>query len=162
MNRFGTDYETFKKMLLFIKKSNNIKLLGVFSHFYDAGQISNNQAQCFDKFVHKAKQLFLNVICHIANSQNTKYAYDMVRVGIGLYGKNQESLSLASTIREIREVKKGQVVSYNGNFIASKDSKIAVVPLGYADGISQHMTGKYVLVQVLSNCWQCLRVLFYD
>ena len=164
MNRFGTDYKTFCKMIEIIKKSTSINLLGVFSHFYADGNTSKHQAQLFDKFARLAKKKFPNAICHISNSQNINYSYDMVRVGIGLYGKNQESLSLASTIKEIRLLKKGQVVSYNGNFVASKDTKIAVVPLGYADGISRHMTGKYVLVDgkycqiVGSVCMDCFMV----
>ena len=164
MNRFGTDYKTFCKMLNIIKTAHNIELLGVFSHFYADDNYSKQQANLFNKFERKAHKKFANIICHIANSQNLNYCYDMVRVGIGLYGKEQECLTLQSAIKEIRTIQKGQVVSYNVKYCATKTTKIAVVPLGYADGISRNMTGKYVLVAgtkcqiVGSVCMDCFMV----
>lgn len=164
MNRFGVSYKTFCQILKTIKCANNIKLLGVFSHFYADGKHSKLQSNLFHKFVFCAKKFSSNVICHIANTSNTAFAFDMVRVGIGLYGKNQESLRLVSNIREVRTIKKGDVVGYNALFVAPTTMKIAVVPLGYADGILRKMTNFHVLIGgkyckiVGSVCMDCFMV----
>ena len=73
--------------------------------------------------------------------------YDMVRLGIGLYGvsndpKEQRFLenvgTLKSIISQIRIINEGESVGYGRRFIAQKKSKIATIPIGYADGISRH------------------------
>ena len=75
-----------------------------------------------------------------------KAQYDMVRLGIGLYGisndkteqKHLENVgTLKSIISQIRTIKKGESVGYGRRFIAEKTTKIATIPIGYADGISR-------------------------
>lgn len=87
---------------------------------------------------------------HILNSAGierfTKYQMDMVRLGISLYGissKNDANIlpvcSLKSTILQIQNVPEGDSVGYGRKWIANRESKIAIVPIGYADGIDRHL-----------------------
>ena len=71
----------------------------------------------------------------------------MVRIGIGLYGIGEdESLMvvgrLFSNIAQIRILQKGEKVGYTASFVAEKEMKIAVIPLGYADGINRKLGDK--------------------
>ena len=68
----------------------------------------------------------------------------MVRVGIGLYGvgkdKNLKVIGkLVSNLAQIRRLKKGEAVGYDASFVAENEMKIAIIPLGYADGINRKL-----------------------
>jgi alanine racemase len=85
-------------------------------------------------------------IRHAANtaaiSRHPAAEYDMVRIGIGLYGidtgnsemKLQESVSLKTTIAQIKEVRKGESVGYGRQSIVNQDTRVATIRIGYADG----------------------------
>lgn len=88
---------------------------------------------------------------HLLNTSGVfnypEYQFDMVRVGIGLNGyanhpewdkKLKPIAELSTSIAQIHHVKKGESVGYNQGWIATKDSQIAVLPLGHADGIARH------------------------
>ena len=95
-------------------------------------------------------QLGINPIRHILNSSGIsnypQAQYDMVRLGIGLYGisndpQEQKYLenvgTLKSVISQIRTIDKGESVGYGRRFFAEHQSVIATIPIGYADGISR-------------------------
>jgi alanine racemase len=95
--------------------------------------------------------LKINPIRHILNTSGisnfSQAQYDMVRLGIGLYGVSNDANeqrflenvgTLKSIISQIRTIEKGESVGYGRRFIAQKTSKIATIPIGYADGISRH------------------------
>jgi alanine racemase len=97
------------------------------------------------------EELQIKPIRHILNtsgiSNYPKAQYDMVRLGIGLYGisndpeeqPNLENVgTLKSIISQIRTIDAGESVGYGRRFVASKTTKVATVPIGYADGISRH------------------------
>lgn len=151
MNRYGVSYFEFEKMLKIISNHSNIKLIGVFSHFYkNSKAVMQQQYQQFIKFISLAKHYNPNIICHISNSGGTDYALDMVRIGIGLYCLDDTALKLTSNIISVRTIDAGDSVSYNAHFIAARRMKIGVVPIGYADGIMRKMRGQYVIV---NNCY---------
>ena len=93
-----------------------------------------------------------DICCHILNSSGIErfpdYQFDMVRLGIGLYGisplpKVQAQLSpvsrLITKISQIKEIPQGDTVGYNGRWIAKRNSRIAIIPIGYADGLNRHL-----------------------
>lgn len=97
------------------------------------------------------EELQINPIRHLLNTSgisNFQQAqYDMVRLGIGLYGvsnddEEQKLLenvgTLKSIISQIRTIDAGESVGYGRRFLADKPTKIATIPIGYADGISRH------------------------
>ena len=148
MNRYGTDYITFIKMLELLKNQHKVKLVGVFSHFYKSTKrVKQKQYNAFKPFIKIAKQYNPSVLCHIANSQGIDYPLDMVRVGIGLYKVHtSQIIQLQSYIKSIRDIGKGEAVSYGAHFVAGKPTRVAVVSLGYADGIMRKQGGGYVLI----------------
>jgi alanine racemase len=111
-----------------------------------------SQIDLFEKLSSKIiSELQINPIRHILNtsgiSNYSQAQYDMVRLGIGLYGVSNDANeqrflenvgTLKSIISQIRTIKKGESVGYGRRFIAQKTSKIATIPIGYADGISRH------------------------
>jgi alanine racemase len=86
-------------------------------------------------------------LLHIANSAATlkkpEYAFDLVRLGIALYGCGAEELRPVSTLKsrivQIREVAEGESVGYGCAQILNHLSRIATVPIGYADGLDRHL-----------------------
>jgi alanine racemase len=90
-------------------------------------------------------------IKHAANTaairRHPSAEYDMVRIGIGLYGidpgnsdlKLQESVSLKTTIAQIKEVKKGESVGYGRHSIVDHDTRVATIRIGYADGFPRSL-----------------------
>ena len=103
--------------------------------------------------MHKNK----NIKIHLANSAgmilDKKFHFDMVRVGLSMYGYNplstiNKSLSLKPAlflkvkVAFIRIIDKGVSVSYGGNFVSSRKTKLAVLSIGYADGVPRNLSGK--------------------
>jgi alanine racemase len=134
-----------------LKKSNNIKISTIFSHLASADEPEQ------DSFTLKQIELFeqmSNIIVgnftykikrHILNSAGverfSKYQFDYVRIGIGLFGissigrKMAPVGTLSSTIIQIKNVKAGETVGYSRRGVVEKDSVIATIPVGYADGL---------------------------
>ena len=159
LNRYGIKRKNdLKKALDIMANYSNIKLIGVFTHFATKGndlEFIKIQKSIFDDFC----QLLPNgIIKHCANSFASLYSsafqMNMIRVGANMYGDIREEkislknvVSIKSQIVAINTVKKGQSVGYDRTYLAHNNCKIAVVPLGYADGIPRKASNKmYVLV----------------
>ncbi len=146
MNRYGADFKSYKQIFKAVSKCNNIKIKGVFSHFYkNSAEVMKLQYDRFEKFAMLAKKQNPSAICHISNSKGICYPMDMVRVGIDMY-LSGDTFRLLGFIKEVRTINNSDAVSYNANFVASKRTKIAIVSLGYADGIMRKLSGFSVLV----------------
>lgn len=149
MNRIGfCSLQNFKYCFCKAKIAKNIKIEGLFTHFYNSTNKKHTHEQfcIFKHFVAFAKKNSnQNILVHAAASDASfmypQFAFDMVRLGICLYGygetktKLQLALSIVSKIINITKVKKGQSVGYGKNFVAKRNMLVATVPLGYADGI---------------------------
>ena len=108
----------------------------------------SNEIQ-FDKFDNLCKKLHSNVSKSIANTgcimNFPEKSYDWVRAGIGIFGGyigNEElrtAMTLRSPIINIRDIKRGEKVGYDGRAVAMKDMKIATVYMGYADGLPNNI-----------------------
>ena len=94
---------------------------------------------------------------HILNTNGvlrfTKKEYEMVRIGIGLYGiTNDKKLRQISTfksiITQVRTIKKGERIGYDTSFVAIKDMKMGIIPLGYADGLNRKLSAEKGLVLI--------------
>ena len=106
-------------------------------------------------------------------AHNTTLFVNGCRMGIIMYGFSdtlhlESVFSLNSRIIEIKNIKKGETVGYDGNFKAKKDELIGIVPIGYADGIIRKNTGRYVYIKnkkykIVGNvCMDMLFVLIDD
>jgi len=157
MHRLGFNPETDMEALIEKLKSQTAVIpRSVFSHFVgtDGDDFNNFTKKQFDLFNEATRHLqsaFSNYILrHICNTAGIErfpqYQLDMVRLGIGLYGIDPYTnkiinnvSTLRTTILQIREVKKNDTVGYSGRGKLIRDSRIAAIPIGYADGLNRHL-----------------------
>ena len=163
MNRggFGDDWGLLLPEILKAVKANEIKVIGIWSHFARADEPNEemNKTQ-LDVFTQKVKQLndagVTVEFVHIANSAaaiSNKAAHkNIVRWGIGLYGLSPDvinmgdsnslglkpAMKLFAKLQLVKAVKAGQSVGYGGTAITKSDTKLGVVTLGYADGVPRN------------------------
>ena len=155
MNRLGFA-ETELPVLLEVLKTNVFKVQSVFSHLVASedpvqDEFTNQQAALFLRMSQQVQGLLsYPVLKHIANtsgiSRHPQLQMDMVRLGIGLYGidndrKNLTEVStLRSTVAQIKQLKAGETVSYGRRGLVKRDSVIATVRIGYADGYPRSLS----------------------
>jgi alanine racemase len=155
MNRLGFDLDIITKLCKILKTNSRLKVQSIFSHLSASGNknfqnFTNQQLELFNKAALEIEEaLGYKTIKHIANSDaillHPMFHLDMVRLGIGLYGIGQGPIALepviqlTTTISQIRNLKKGDTVGYNRAGVLLRDSIIATVRLGYADGYSRQL-----------------------
>ena len=155
MHRLGFSNAELPELIRRIQANPMLNVKSVFSHLATADNPSEDeftlsQIHNFEEGSQLIVDAFPNVIRHILNtagiSRFPKYQFDMVRLGIGLYGvptceADKETLkpvvSLKTTINQIKHIDKGDSIGYNRHGRADKDMRIGIVPIGYADGLSR-------------------------
>ena len=156
MNRLGFDSAYIKDLGEALNETDSFKVRSVFSHLAGSEDPAEDKftLQQHAKFITASneleKVLGYSFIKHIANSaaiiRHPLLQMDMVRLGIGMYGVDaaktkslelQPVATLKSTIAQIKHLKKGESVSYNRKGVVKKDSVIATIRIGYADGYSR-------------------------
>lgn len=158
LNRYGVEVNNVLGFIRMIReKYIHVKVEGIYTHFKDPEfdpQFTDIQLEKFNSILYELQKEGLRpLIAHAAGSAGIlmypKSHFDMVRCGIILYGiehKDGEKLlpkgvkplmSLKSRILKIEKIKAGESGGYGNKFIAKKDSSIAVVGIGYGDGISR-------------------------
>lgn len=168
MNRVGVrSVRELEQILDAVEREPLIELEGLMTHFASADAAdktyTNMQNERFVKFIDIVKKRGFSPIVHASNSAATldckHLAYDMVRVGISLYGcypsdevstevKLMPALSLHTHISYIKTVEPGDKLSYGGIFTAAKQMRVATLPLGYADGFNRQLSNKgHVLIR---------------
>jgi alanine racemase len=146
-----------------ISKLPNLKIEGVYTHFATADEKDKSatrlQYSRFMKIIEELKNRGIHIpIKHVSNSAAIidfpEYNLDMVRAGIILYGlypsdevnRNKMVLKPAMTLKakvsNVKEVPKGTGISYGQVFVTERKSKIATIPIGYADGFTRLLTSK--------------------
>lgn len=155
MNRLGiTDYIEFRKAIDYIMK-HKLNFVGVFTHFSASGvdnKYTEIQFSKFQKFISVIEDK--NIIKHCANSDTVnlgkEYFLDMVRIGIGFYGsgfkKSKNLMTMKAKVIHINTVEKGDYISYSKSYRANKRCQVAVVNVGYADGINRKLSGKIKVI----------------
>ena len=168
MSRIGfKDSEKSADTVKKISELPNIRIEGIFSHFACADAEDKacalGQKKRFDNFISMLEERGLTIpvkhICNSASIIDFDFSYDMVRMGISLYGlypsdevkKDGVSLTPAmevvSHIIHIKEIEAGTGVGYGHIYIAPEKRKIATVCIGYADGFNRAFSNKgYVLI----------------
>lgn len=151
MHRLGFQEDDLAVLLPILLATNSINLKSILSHLATSDEVETDfaekQISLFTKLSEQIiSELQISPLRHILNSAGiTKFPqaeFDMVRLGIGLYsdmGNNelQNVGTLKSIISQIRTIPSGDSVGYGRKFIASSPTKVATVPIGYADGISR-------------------------
>jgi alanine racemase len=177
MRRLGFDESELNELIVRLQNSRDLVIRSVFSHLAASDEAEH------DDFTRRQVKLFLSmsealqkhftypIYRHILNSAGILRFPDaqleMVRLGIGLYGiaatedeqKNLKQVStLKTTISQLKNVPKGESIGYSRKGIAKENTRIAIVPIGYADGLSRKLSngvGKMFLngkeVRVIGN-----------
>lgn len=157
MHRLGFDPEhDMEKLISILQKQNALVPRSVFSHFVGSDgdefdSFSRHQFELYDKASRKLQQAYSHkILRHICNSAGIEhfpeYHLDMVRLGLGLYGINPRNnaiinnvATLKTTILQIRDVPSVDTVGYSRKGHLTRNSRIAAIPIGYADGLNRHL-----------------------
>ncbi|MDR3653044.1 MAG: bifunctional UDP-N-acetylmuramoyl-tripeptide:D-alanyl-D-alanine ligase/alanine racemase [Paludibacter sp.] len=156
MHRLGFEPQDMDQLLARLKRQNQVKVRSVFSH------LSGSDEAKFDAFTKQQIATFTtcadqfsatfshHIMRHILNSAGIErfpeYQFDMVRLGIGHYGISslpeanlKQVCALKTVILQIKTVKAGETVGYSRKGIVEADKRIAVIPIGYADGFDRKL-----------------------
>jgi alanine racemase len=156
MHRLGFDPQELPKVAEKLNFQTGITTKSIFSH------LAGSDSELLDDYTHQQIRIFTKsakkledslgypILRHILNSAGIERfpdaQCDLVRLGIGLYGISavdnavlKPVASLKTRILQIRELKKEETVGYNRNGKLTRDSRIACIPIGYADGLDRRL-----------------------
>jgi alanine racemase len=169
MHRLGFEANTLDELIETLKGNSTVKVKSVLSHLATSDEPKHydfviSQINLFEKLSSKLiSELNINPIRHILNTSGISNfpnaQYNMVRLGIGLYGVSNDPAeqkylenvgTLKSIISQVRTIQGGDSVGYGRRFMAEKETKVATIPIGYADGISR-LWGNQVGFVVIKN-----------
>lgn len=158
MNRLGFAVNEMEKLSAAFLATSSFKVQSIFSHLSASEEVQQDEFTLnqFTMFQEAAKQfeekLEYSFICHIANSaaviRHPQLQMDMVRLGIGLYGVDstgsnklnlQTVATLKSTVAQLKYLHIGESVSYNRKGVVTRNSIIATIRIGYADGYPRRL-----------------------
>lgn len=154
MHRLGFLGEDIDRLIDELKSQDVVTPRSTFSHLAaadcpDMDDYNRMQFELFDSWSSRLKTAFPDMLRHILNSTGItrfpEYQYDMVRLGICLYGiptlddGSQSDLQPVSSLRtviiSIKEWPAGTTIGYSRKGVLTRDSRIATIPIGYADGL---------------------------
>ena len=157
MHRLGFNpHEDMPRLIKRLKHQVALTPRSVFSHFVgadsdDFDRFSDMQFRVFDEASRLLQEAFLHkILRHIDNSAGIEHfperQLDMCRLELGLYGVDSRDnrilnnvCTLKTTILQMRHVPKAETVGYSRRGVLSRDSVIAAIPIGYADGLNRHL-----------------------
>ena len=158
MNRIGVRPENAVEFIQKIKNYDFIKLEGIFTHFATAEtkELAYKQYRIFHDITQSVDTA--NLLIHCCNTAAVisykDFDYNMARVGIGIYGLQPDlpdgvpaldlkpAMSLKGRITNIHVAKANEGISYSHTFETTKTTKIATIPIGYADGVFRGLSNK--------------------
>lgn len=157
MHRLGFNPQSdIEQLISILQQQDALKPCSIFSHFVGSDgdrfdDFTHHQFEIFNEASLRIQKAFPHrILRHICNSAGIErfpqYHLDMVRLGIGLYGINPFDNSvintistLKTTILQIRDVPAVDTVGYSRWGKLTRDSRIAAIPIGYADGLNRHL-----------------------
>lgn len=156
--RNGCPEEEWPALVKESARAAGIDVVAIWSHFACADEPGHPsigaQAARFDAAYEQARQAGLQPIRHLANSAATltrpQSHFDLVRAGIAMYGLNPvptgddlvPAMTFRSSVALVKRVRAGESVSYGQIWTASRDTTLALVPVGYADGVPRNLSGR--------------------
>lgn len=160
MNRIGVQKNTAVEFIKKVQSMESIELQGIFTHFANAEfeDKTVEQLKIWNQILSQVDTEGLLLHCFNTAATISKYNedhYNMVRLGLALYGLVPDlpdfakqvpvlypAMSLKGRIINIHTATAGSGVSYCHTFTANKDTKIATIPIGYADGVDRRLSNK--------------------
>lgn len=166
MHRYGVKPNNLVEALELIERNQNIHVVGAFSHFSDAyepeSQHTKSQIKRWNQAAERIQDYFDVSYLHMAATSGHFYRKEVTanieRVGIGLYGITsyasdlnlKSALSLQTFVAGMKKVSAGQPIGYNQSFVADEGTAIAVLPIGYQEGVDRRLSNAGV-VEVNNN-----------
>jgi alanine racemase len=167
LNRLGFKHADIPRILSWLKETNHIKVRSLFSHLAASEDLNERDftRSQIANFTSVAQEFYKNLsyepMLHVLNTSGVvNYSdaqFDMVRIGIGLYGFGNDAKetshlknthNLTSIISQIHSIEPGETVGYNRAFVATETVKSATIPVGHADGISRKLGNKKGFVMI--------------
>ncbi|WP_436518022.1 bifunctional UDP-N-acetylmuramoyl-tripeptide:D-alanyl-D-alanine ligase/alanine racemase [Ekhidna sp. To15] len=154
MHRLGFHTDQLDDLIEILKANPKVKVEGIFTHFSSSDtpkedDFTVSQANDFEKAYTKiASAIGYNPTKHALNSPGMvrwpQYHFDMVRLGIGLHGFDpvgklelRHASTLKTVVSQVQDLKKGETVGYSRKGKLTRNSQIAIIPIGYEDGYSR-------------------------
>ena len=160
LNRLGVPINEAAGLLENWSRCDALQLTGIYSHLSTSADRATDleQLELFERFMKDHGAHLGEVPLHLCNSHGLRHFpegfFGAVRVGLALYGVEsvlpglEPTLECRARVMQRKRVRRGEGVSYNKLFRAPKDMDVAVLAIGYAEGLSQALTGK---MEVLIN-----------
>ncbi|MEG4169456.1 MULTISPECIES: alanine racemase [unclassified Microcoleus] len=162
MSRLGTPWQEATEFVQLVKRLPNLKLASIYSHLATADSpdptVMREQHQRFQQAIEQIKIAGINPPrLHLANSAaalvDSDLHYDLVRVGLATYGlypaphlqsnsNLKPAMQVKARVTQVKTIEAGTGVSYGYQFIAQRPTQIAVIGIGYADGIPRNLSNK--------------------
>ncbi|MBF2027105.1 MAG: alanine racemase [Oscillatoriales cyanobacterium C42_A2020_001] len=162
MSRLGTSWENATEFAQLVQRLPNLAIASLYSHLATAESLDrtvvNQQQQRFEQAIAQIREAGITPPkLHLANSAGTltdaALHYDLVRVGLALYGLYpaehlrsvldlQPVLQVKARVTQVKTIQAGTGVSYGHRFVADREMQIAVVAIGYADGIPRNLSNQ--------------------
>jgi len=166
MSRLGPSWQEAAEFVQLVQRLPNLHIASIYSHLATAENsdqtVMRQQQQRFEEAIAQIRDMNIEPpVLHLANSAATlrevTLHYDMVRVGLAVYGLYPEAhlrsridlkpvLQVKARVTQVKSIAKGSGVSYGHQFVAERELRLAVVGIGYADGVPRHLSQK---IQVL-------------
>jgi alanine racemase len=168
LNRNGAGVDEFSELLVALRRAASdeaIKLRGIMSHLAcgddPSSPVNDQQAQRFSEMRTQAREAGVEFeVAHLCNSPaamtRPDLAFDMVRPGIAVYGQTpipangdmglRPAMTLKCPVALIRSLKAGDGVSYGHTWVAKADTTVALIPIGYADGVFRGLSNRIAVL----------------
>lgn len=162
MSRLGTNWQEAADFVQLVQGLPDLDIISIYSHLATADSadvtVMSEQHKRFEEAIVQIKAKGIKIpSLHLANSAATltdsRLHYDMVRVGLAIYGvypathlqnqiKLQPVLQLKARVTQVKIIAAGTGVSYGHNYTAYEEMRLAVVGIGYADGVPRHLSNQ--------------------
>jgi alanine racemase len=167
MNRLGIKPSNIPRYIKELKKLNNLKVEGIFSHLSQADDTTiksytNKQIYTFKQSIALFEQAgfhfhWKHLFATSAASYLTDPDFNLIRLGLGFYGLSplkpgkvrqsltrqlKPALSLTTHLAQVKKIEKGSQISYSGTFRTKKPTTIGILPLGYYDGVDRRLSNR--------------------
>ena len=158
MKRLGFYADEAQQLIEVLSAQPEVRVKSVYSHLAEADEaaspFTHNQIAQFEEICQQFESyLSYPFLRHILNSEGIAHypnaQFDMVRIGIGLFGLSSNRsfeqrlkpvIHWTSSISQVKTIRPGESVGYGRSFVASKEMRVAIIPIGYADGFKRNLS----------------------
>jgi alanine racemase len=165
MSRLGTDYHQAREFCRSVQNCSKLRIASIYSHLATADEPDDRvwvQQRCFAEAISSVAPLFdVMPKLHLANSAGTlldrSLHYDLVRPGLAIYGLSpaphlanrldlRPALAVYAKLTQVKDIAAGTGVSYSHRFVAPHPMKIAILGIGYADGVPRGLSQRMEVI----------------